>query len=131
LAVISAAVSIVLLAGCKSQPGDGAAPASSFAPAPDRYADGKALAAERERWKPEWKDTKDLPTCDSVPLSEAEQAPCRETQKARQQLKELEERGAAPAEIIGASLTLLKAGSIAIELMRVRGLKWLLDENRK
>ncbi|MCC6215793.1 MAG: hypothetical protein IT376_13085 [Polyangiaceae bacterium] len=109
------------VAGCRAGgSGAGGQPAASAA-APDRWADGKALAEERARWKASWVAVVALPSCDA--LGADARAKCDAARDARARLMELEQRDAPAADALDAALELATRALAARRILEVHSLE--------
>ena len=119
---------LAVLAACSKSDGGSAAKKPKN---PDRYADGRAIAEEREGWKKAWKKVQSLPSCADLEITDRDKALCEKAAKSRDALRELELRGAPTSEILTASAKLATDATHAWNTLREYGLKWLVDDLEK
>ncbi len=121
---------VVAGAGCSRGEGSAApAPSGSVeAPARDRHADGKAIAAERARWKENWKAVPELPSCADLELGADEKALCTKASSRRDALRALEQGDPPAAELLDAALALALDSTAAWNALRSRGVTWMIDD---
>ncbi len=113
--------------GCDKAETEAAPEKKTSAQMPDRYADGKALAREKQAWLRSWKHIDPMPECGEKKLEDHEVALCKNTVAARAKLREVEEKKRSDDEILKAAVALSDAGSKAYEMLRQHGGQWVLD----